>query len=331
MYVLEKKKNGIEIRHNKYKMSYWGLLILLGLIFILLHLVFRKAPVEIRRATPEGSILYQERPLTDDEMQVLRNTPLLIGSLAYNSNIQVFRKRIEHLTGESHQWHLFLYGLDSTNPQTLEDLQRWSLEDPKHVTVIPLLIQPKPKNRMARMAMLRNALIDTARATFKKGSFNSLDIPSSLSSVNSCDPDTLMLMYDSDHAGAMSKIGLVNAIQKLQVTPAVYAIAASGTHSLLPHVDILYDTFAECDMNGNPSLLCKVALHSCLPPWTPMQSAFGGACLYRWSQLQTVSYPFFEGVCEHASLHKLLYYKYGGCLLLSKNFHIYVNEQPSQY
>lgn len=231
------------------------------------------------------------------------STPLILLIPIYNSNASLLRKRIEHLMFHVNTWDVYIYGLDSTHKETLRDLHTWENEN-QHVHLVKP-VQHSSK-RLIRMSQIRNALLDS--------------IP------ESTPENTIIMMYDGDHKGPLSKRGMSDAVKNIQTHPEWFAISASGTVSILPGLHLIYDVFAYRDKDG----LNKIPrLHNLLPDYNQVQSAYSGACIYRYSELRQFRYPFNEHVCEHVSLHQLMGKTLNKTMVMSKAFHIYVGIQKS--
>jgi hypothetical protein len=231
------------------------------------------------------------------------STPLILLVPIYNSNASLLRKRVEHLMSHVKTWDVYVYGLDSTDPKTLRDLHTWQNEN-QHVHLVnPVEHSPK---RLVRMSQIRNALLDA--------------IP------DNTPENTIVMMYDGDHKGPLSKRGMADAVKNLKSHKEWFAVSASGTVSILPAFHLIYDVFAYRDKEGVNKI---PRMHNLLPDYNPVQSSYSGACLYRYSELRQFRYPLDEHVCEHVSLHELMRKSLNKSMVMSKAFHIYVGIQKS--
>jgi hypothetical protein len=142
-----------------------------------------------------------------------------------------------------------------------------------------------------------------------------------------------VIIYDSDHVGPMSKIGMIDSIERLNFNQELYAICASGTNNIIPFASFLYDSYAYLNIyDKNP---IEFRSHNFLKEYTKIISGFSGACLYRLSDLKQCEYILNPNICEHISLHKFLKNKHDQkykkeCFMeMSKKWHIYIGMQPS--
>lgn len=87
---------------------------------------------------------------------------------------------------------------------------------------------------------------------------------------------------------------------------------------------MIYDSFAYRDKNCRKWTLFHLRMFG---DYEYVKSAFNGACMYRWSQLQNLSYPYEdEQTCEHVTLHEKFtdYYPTQQFMLMSNKWHIFV-------
>ena len=271
---------------------------ILLVIFILYYFSEIQTPHELLWKNNYG-ISYLEEPYIDSY-----TTPIVILTPLYNTKVDMFRKRIEHLMSNVHQWDIYIYGLDSTNTTTIRDLYSWASSTPRVHLVEKL--SSVPSNRTMRIASIRNALL------------------------NAVSPHTssraLVLVYDGDHRGPMSKQGLFSACRALDDHQEWFGISSSGGICVIPGVSIVYDPFAFRSMDGTSSI---PRAHWLLPEYTPVKSAFSGACVYRWNELRDFRYPTLHNVCEHVGLNLLMGETLHKDMVLSKSFHILVGHQTS--
>jgi hypothetical protein len=240
----------------------------------------------------------------------VKNKKICFSVAGYNCNIPLLRERLEYLVQDFQDYRICIYALDSTSKQTIQDLHNW--KNPK-VHLVPI-VNTKNLQRIIRIGTIRSTLLEYTKKI-------------NLDSTWNC------VIYDSDHIGTMSKIGLIDAIIRLEQNPELYAICASGTNSLFYGLHFLYDTFAYLNKNNVPGFKCK--LHSSLVNYTQIISGFSGASLYRYADLVDVKYDLNPEICEHVVLHKALKSKFDRkykkeCFMeMSKKWHIYIGLQPS--
>lgn len=238
-------------------------------------------------------------PIYDEEFFI----PIIILVPLYNSNVSLFRKRIDYLMSHVRDWSIYVYGLDSTRQETLDELNLWKQEN-THVHLVSPLSQ-LPKNRTQRIGAIRNALLDAVQASSES---------------------SMVLIYDGDHRGPMSKKGLFRTLKDLSDHPEWFAISSSGGISILPGIHIIYDPFAYRSIENKSDI---PRCHWLLSDYKIVKSAFSGACVYRWSELKQFRYPLIENVCEHVSLHINMSEQLGKHMVMSKAFHILVGHQQS--
>lgn len=232
---------------------------------------------------------------------------------AFNCNVSLLRSRINHLVKGFKDYKIIIYGLDSTNTQTLNELRGWSEED-KKLYLVPK-IDTRNLPRTVRIGTIRNQILEFAKSLKLSDNWKTI-------------------VYDCDHLGPMSKDGLIDSIERLNLNPEVYAISATGTISILPGLHFLYDSFAYKDLNGDSF---KSKLHSFLSDYTRVISGYSGAILYRWGDLKNLEYKLDSELCEHIGLNQNLknFYdsKFGknSYMEMSKKWHIYVGIQMSNY
>jgi len=234
------------------------------------------------------------------------NGSLIILITLYNSNVSLLQKRIDYLMKYVSDWQLYVYGLDSTNETTIRELYQWKHTNP-HIHLVEPLPQ-LPKNRTVRIASIRNALLNAIQQS------------------NTNNDNRIVLMYDGDHRGPMSRNGLISSLHDLESHPEWFAISSSGSICVFPGIHIIYDSFAFRSIDETSSI---PRCHWLLPEFLPVTSSFSGACLYRWKELQQFRYPFVENVCEHVSLHKQMKDILHKNMVMSKKFQILVGHQPS--
>jgi hypothetical protein len=280
-----------------YMTLFYSMLICLILFGILYYSIKIKTPHELFWHH-HYDISYPE-PSYEEEYV----TPIIILVPLYNSNVSLFRKRIDYLMRHVRDWRIYIYGLDSTRQETLDALNLWKHENPHVHLVSPL--SELPKNRTQRIGAIRNALLDAVP-------------PSSESSM--------VLVYDGDHRGPMSKKGLFHTLDDLSRHPEWFAISSSGGISILPGIHIIYDPFAYRSIENKSDI---PRCHWLLSDYKVVKSAFSGACVYRWSELKQFRYPLVENVCEHVSLHIQMGEQLGKSMVMSKAFHILVGHQAS--
>jgi hypothetical protein len=244
----------------------------------------------------------------------------------YNVNVNKYRKRIEHLTRDfGPRATFYVYGDDSTDPNTLADLRKWASEDSRVVRVpVDTSIKYRHDDRAVRIAMIRNALKAAA--------------------VNK--PYNFAFVYDADHQGAVHKAGLLQSLKMIDRGEAD-VVCANGT-KCVAGVKLPYDSFAlrfDGDASehvpGLTGLQRKMnqvrEVNRLLRVWLysdnaiiPVRSAFGGGAVYSGNVYIRHDYPVKSTrTCEHVLLHERLRAAGHGRIVINKAFHIFTGWQPS--
>ena len=284
------------------------IIIFIGVVLLSIYLM------QFNNTTPHQllwSQCYQDKyPEKVLHMDKISKEKILFMVPAFNSSIKKLKNKINYLVEGFLDYKIFIYGLDSTMEETLQDLNNWQVEDNKIYLVPPINIRHLP--RTVRIGTIRNEILTYIKSMY-------LD-------------NWWAIAYDSDHLGPMSKLGLIDSILRLKMIPEVYSICASGTVSGFPGMNFLYDSYAYRDINDHKF---KTIMHSFLSDYTKIISGFSGAVLYRWDELKNFSYQPTTNICEHISLNKSLKghfdrkYKKKCYMEMSKIWHIYVGLQPS--
>lgn len=261
---------------------------------------------KFRRMTPHEflfpneytrSCLREELSISQYDQDTIRHCSFVILVAIYNIDCTWLRKRITYLFGECQQWKLFLYGLDSTDNRTRQQLILWAKQDYHHVILVPPSSSIHKKMfRTERIATIRNTLLRTATLHSDIQNYECL------------------LVYDGDLLGPMSKSGLADAVRQLKSQKQIFAVAACGIQILAPGFHIIYDSFAYRDLKNRPygwqNFYWRLVQWS--PDYRHVKSAFNGATLYRWNELQQLQYPIPKtNVCEHVLLHEEIRKKFG--------------------
>jgi hypothetical protein len=251
-------------------------------------------------------------PHENPDITKIKNQKIIFSLAAFNVDMLKLKKRVQYLSEGFKEVHIFIYSLDSTDENTLKELQIWKSENNNVHLVEPINLKGKP--RILRIGGIRNEILKQAKLKIK-------------------DENYLYITLDADHKGPMSKSGLIDAIERLNSQKEVYAICASGTNTIYTGLSFLYDTFAYINKNNIPGF--KLKLHSTLNKYNQIISGFSGAAVYRYTDLIDIEYNLKSDECEHVSLHKTLKEKYDKkykkeCFMeMSKNMHIYIGLQKS--
>ena len=240
--------------------------------------------------------VYIEQKIYDD----LTDCELIIAMPVYNVNIKTLRRRIEYLTQGIRKWSIFLYGLDSSNIETINDLLLWKSQS-HNVKLVEKLSQTSA-HRTIRIAQIRNTILKT------------------ISIENSVGDNAYILVYDGDHVGPMSKNGLIDSIIQLEMKDELFAISACGTITVIPGFDLMYDSFAYRGYNEGDRF--PLLYSSIINIYSRVRSSFSGACLYRWRELKNYRYPLDSNVCEHVSLNLLMCKELNKYMVMSKLWRI---------
>lgn len=137
----------------------YGLFFLIFIIslFVVSYIITRQTPHEV--FSPESyNVIFPEK---QNKNETLTETELILAIPIYNGSIKFLRKKIEFLIQNIKRYKIFIYGLDSTNKQTLKELRKWQTESPHIILVEPIDPQIKSKHRTIRIAQIRNQILDT--------------------------------------------------------------------------------------------------------------------------------------------------------------------------
>src|SRR5438477_2864976 len=118
-------------------MFFFFLLLLLVIIIIILAvgllIIKRKTPHEYFYEKKYYDVRYKEEEPTQEQLIFFKDVTLIFLVAVYNIDLEMLRKRISYLVRGAKNWYLFLYGLDSTNQNTIKQLYVWKQECPEHV------------------------------------------------------------------------------------------------------------------------------------------------------------------------------------------------------
>lgn len=271
-------------------------LVIVCIIFLLVLFFILKRVTPHELFSPDH---YQDVYL-ENTMYNKLDCEIIIAMPVYNVDVKILRRRIEYLMRGIRKWKIFIYGMDSSNVETIDDLILWRNE-----CTNVILVEKLPSissNRTIRIAQIRNAILDR------------------ISTENSVDDDAYILTYDGDHVGPMSKNGLIDSIMELRRKDDMFAISACGTITVIPGFDVMYDSFAYRGYNeGDKFPLLYSSINSI---YSRVRSSFSGGCLYRWRELKNYRYPFHSNVCEHVSLNLLMGKKLNKDMVMSKLWRI---------
>jgi hypothetical protein len=196
---------------------------------------------------------------------------------AFNADVSFLRAKVAPLMQGCSDWRIYIAWADSTNSKTLQDLNVWRQEQPDHVTLVPVnrtwLLKRAahtPAPRVNRHAFVRNLLKWALRAAEPR-------LP----------PNAVVLVYDCDHWGPMSKRGMLESMKVLSEHPtSLYAISALGTKSLIPGIVYLrYDWYAYDPAPPSVNVPATIPRHI-----RSAQSSFSGSAVYLWRQYRRTSF-----------------------------------------
>jgi len=288
-------------------------LIIIGLIILYFCIHNNKTPHQLFFTKYYGDIYYNEN-IDSKVLDKIKNEKILFMIPAFNCNISKLKNRIKYLVQGFKKYKIFIYGLDSTNLETIQELKEWKNTDFNNIYLIPINENiSKDLSRTERIALIRNSILNYIK---------NLNL----------DDNWKAISYDSDHKGPMSKLGLVDSILRLNGNKEIYSICTSGTNSLFPGFHFLYDSYAYRDINNKKF---KIKMHYLLDDYNKIISGYSGASIYRFKDLKNIEYPLNKDTCEHIGLHNILKeyydnkYKKSCYMEMSKLWHIYIGLQPS--
>ena len=251
----------------------------------------------------------------------------------YNGNIKILKKRLHHIIQFVPESIVIVYGYDSTLDSTVNDLYSWQQEvtvsndlnfstetemnDSKRFYYFPQpLTNIKHLPRTVKLGKIRNYLQQLAINHCRQMKYSDSD-------------NDFVLVYDGDHQGCLSKVGLLDSIAHIQ--NGDYDIAAAyGTADFIG-VHFPYDSYAlrmkdkSWSTPGNILDLLSIMMgNNIYPVW----SAFSGATVYRYNDFVMCKYSEEKDFCEHVGLHQELN-RHGLKMVINKKMHIYVGHQPS--
>ncbi len=300
---------------NKYVILIIVLVIILIIAFIIYCQVSQQTPHYIFSKKYYNDIYIENIP----DLSKISNEKIIFMIPVFNSDIVKLKNRISYLVNGFKDYKICIYGLDSTNDTTISELLKYKQEDPMHIYLVSNIeIKDKMKiKRTSRLGIIREEILKYV---------NNLNL----------DNTWKVMIYDSDHVGPMSKIGMIDSIERLNFNQELYAICASGTLCFFEPLDFMYDPIAYVgSSNNSDNFKLSLKLYHFRDEYTKIVSGFSGACLYRLSDLKDLSYTSNTGLCEHVVLNTLLKNKYDKkykkeCFMeMSKKWHIYIGLQPS--
>eukprot|EP00668_Euglena_longa_P011824 GGOE01014244.1.p1 GENE.GGOE01014244.1~~GGOE01014244.1.p1 ORF type:complete len:317 (+),score=76.45 GGOE01014244.1:79-1029(+) len=264
------------------------------------------------------STKFREAPPPADLKAWFANRTVRVMTLCYNAKVPVLREKINHLLEGCGDWRVYLGGLDSTRRETLEDLRAWYEGDPQHVVLVPVdrtrierTLQhfEKDARRTNRLAELRNTLTEYCRQVEPQ-------LPG----------DAIVLVYDGDHWGPMSRNGMMESMRVLvSASDALFAVSSKGCKSLAPGlIYVRYDWYAYTPPLPGMALPPTVPNHI-----HPVLSSFSGSAVYLWKDYRLVRYGGGRELCEHKVLHQCLHNLTGRIMGQNHQWTLYVGGDHS--
>jgi len=233
----------------------------------------------------------------------------------YNSDIDILEKRLDKLIEYGRESIIIVYGYDSTLESTIEGLNRWKerKSNKEHYYFPDALANITNLDRTVKLGKIRNYLLQLAIEHQQLHGYTDTS-------------RDFVLVYDGDHKGCLSKIGLLDSIYNIYNN--TYDVAASyGTADFLA-LDFPYDSYAlrlqntEWDRVASYSDLLSIKLGYVYQ----VNSAFSGAAVYRYNDIVQCKYSEKKDFCEHVGLHKQLH-NMNKKIVINKKMHIYVGHQ----
>jgi len=249
-----------------------------------------------------------------------KDTDLLCCVAAYNCDIDRVYRRVERLGQDFRSWTLYLYASDSTLDtvhQQIEDL-RYSQDN--IVIVKPVQLSHAEKHdidyRTVRIGRIREELLNTVKEM-----------------EDTSDDSKVVLMYDGDHENEISNLDNFKTAVSLIRDRKFDVLCSYGFKNHKSSINIIYDCYAMRKKNthfppGRIEVYKLMFELRYVRPHIEVDSAFGGAALYRLNDLVHCHYISPPNTCEHVILHEHLRRK-GLKIHITRLLCIDVGNQPS--
>ena len=257
--------------------------------------------------------------ITHDDLDIIYDKSIVFGIAGYNVDVKLLRKRIEYLAEGFEHTKFCIYGLDSTDGNTLYYYKKWAQEDDRVYLIPPIKLDDcsmSDLSRTVRIGKIRNEVLRAMKDDYfdKISHYHSFDYA---------------IIYDADHQGPMSKLGLIDSIELID-SGEVDVVCAYGTVRNFG-TDFLYDNYAlrmpgaKRHMRGSILDVLQLKLENDV---TIVDSGFSGAAIYRYDDLINYHYSEEDDICEHVGLHHEMR-RDDLKICIYKPLHIHVGEQPS--
>ena len=245
---------------------------------------------------------YVEAPLSNDELEEIKDVSIIFVVPCYNADILLLKERLNYLVEGFNDYRIYLGGSDSSRQETIQAIEEWS--DDKVINC--KIIKKITSNRIARISNVRNQMLNV----IKRDLFGSV----------------VVAVYDGDHDGPMSKRGLIKSINYLFSHPQVYGVSGTGKRAIIPGLlYVTYDKFAyeSCPWNRKEKFRNDV-YQECL-------SSFSGCCIYRLNEYIQGNYESNGFRCEHCVFNENLRLKFGGWMVQNKDWCLLTGGVHSQF
>ena len=284
-------------------MSLWVIIVIIILLIIIYVLIesglhYHGSDLRTVMTSP---VCYPEP--NKNELKNIIDKSLIIGVPGYNINVPLLRYRLNKLSIGFKKATYVIYGLDSSNEQTINDLKIWKEEDNR--LILHSAYNLSSLDRTVKLGLIRNFI----RAKIQQ------------------DEHDYVLIYDGDHQGEMSKNGLIQAIKLLE-SKSSDVVCAYGTVNY-GGFDFLYDSYAirfKSEKTHNRANRLRMWMTKFADDIIEVNSGFSGAALYRWDDYIQYSYSEKADFCEHVGLHAQMK-KDGKKIVIYKPFCIHVGCQ----
>ena len=244
-------------------------------------------------------------------MKELRKKKIIVAGLIYNAESQIsyLKEWFESLKSLCQECHIVIVENNSVD-RTREFCQIWRDSDAKHVHLVCDSVQCDQEwmenlqydkspfsRRIRKMSFLRNKYIEYISRFFS-------------------DMDYIFVM-DFDLRGTLFWDGIFHSIHKMNTNLAINAIACNG---IVNGTFLYYDSFAyakdKSELRWNNTMDKQSHDNDVLKYVSKkyketmnldiVKSAFGGFCIYRFSNLINKYYGYEEEkfTCEHCILHE---------------------------